>query len=100
MAGSKVSPSLVQQTTSMHTTRPFPFRRALLAGGAALIVAASALGAGAYGYLKPTATPSAPVTAVPLTTMAANQPDAQAAPVGGSDATVYEIQSSASMASF
>lgn len=84
----------------MHTTRSSRIRRALVAGGAALVVAASALGVGAYGYLKPTASPSAPITSVPLTTMTANDPSGQAAIVSDSDDTVYEIQSSASTASF
>ena len=84
----------------MHTTRPSRLRRTILAGGAALVIAASALGVGAYSYLKPTATASTPITAVPLTTMATNDSAAEAVSVAASDATVYEIQSSASTASF
>ena len=84
----------------MHTTRPARLRRTILAGGVALVIAASALGAGAYSYLKPTATASTPITAVPLTTMATNDSAAEAVSVAASDATVYEIQSSASTASF
>ena len=81
----------------MSKQRPSGFRRVVLASGAALIVATSALGTGAYSYLKPVAAPSSAVTAVPLTTMSVEQtgPDADA-----SNATVYEIQSSASTASF
>jgi polyisoprenoid-binding protein YceI len=71
-----------------------------MAGGAALVVAASALGLGAYSYLKPTAAPTAQVSVVPLTTMAANQAGVQAPSGAASDITIYEIQSSASTASF
>ncbi len=81
----------------MSKQRPSGFRRAIVAGGAALIVAASALGAGAYSYLKPVEAPSSAVAAVPLTTMSVDQTGLEAE---ASNATIYEIQSSASTASF
>jgi polyisoprenoid-binding protein YceI len=84
----------------MNNSRPTPFRRAVLAGGATLVLAASALGVGAYSYLKPTATASAPVSAIPLTTMTVDVAGAQSAATSSSSATVYEIQSSDSTASF
>jgi polyisoprenoid-binding protein YceI len=87
----------------MNTSRPSSFRRAALASGVALVIAASTLGVGAYSYLKPTATASAPVSAVPLTTMTVNLSTAQdsnSADLATADATVYEIQSTSSAASF
>ncbi|MBV9324134.1 MAG: YceI family protein [Chloroflexi bacterium] len=71
-------------------------RRLILAGGAAVIVAASAVGVGAYSYLKPTAPESAPITVVPITTMNAN--DSSAVDPNGS--TLYAIESGASEATF
>jgi polyisoprenoid-binding protein YceI len=72
------------------------FRRALLAGGAAVIVAASALGVGAYDYLKPIAPASGPIDVVPITTMSIN--DSSVLDVNGS--TLYAIESGASEATF
>jgi polyisoprenoid-binding protein YceI len=73
----------------------------MLAGGAALFIAASTLGVGAYSYLKPTATASTPISAIPLTTMTVDTPDAPSADSAtSSSAAVYEIASSESTASF
>jgi polyisoprenoid-binding protein YceI len=66
--------------------------------GAALVLSASAVGVGAYSYLKPTTPQSAPMTAVPITTMADNATDSGQAT--GTDAPIYQIESSASQASF
>jgi polyisoprenoid-binding protein YceI len=87
----------------MNTSRPSSFRRAVLVGGVALVVAASTLSAGVSSYLKPTATASAPVSAVPLTTMTVNLSaarDSNSADPMTADSTVYEIQSANSAASF
>jgi polyisoprenoid-binding protein YceI len=77
----------------MSNSRASFFRRVVLAGGVTLVIAASTLGVGAYSYLKPTATASAPVSAIALTTMAAEMPASESA-------TVFEIQSTDSTASF
>jgi polyisoprenoid-binding protein YceI len=85
----------------MNNSRRSPIRAVVLAGGAALVIAASAIGVGAYSYLKPTATASVPVSAIPLTTMTVDMTGAQAAQtVATSGAPVYEIQSSESTARF
>jgi len=70
-------------------------RKVLAASGAAVIVAASAFGVGAYSYLRPTAPASGPVEVVPITTMSAN--DASAFEDGS---TLYAIESGASEATF
>ncbi len=79
----------------MNSTSPFRFRRTALAGGAALLIVGSAVGAGAYSLLKPTAAASAPISAVPLA-----QPSSVATDAAAQTPTVYEIQSSASQATF
>jgi len=68
----------------------------LLAGGAAAIIAASAVGVGAYTYLKPTAPESGPIAAVPITTMNGN--DSSVVAADGS--TLYAVESGASEATF
>ncbi len=61
-----------------------------------MIVAASAVGVGAYTYLKPTAPQSGPVEVVPITTMNSN--DSSGVATNGS--TLYAIESGASEATF
>jgi polyisoprenoid-binding protein YceI len=61
-------------------------RRRLLAAGAALLIAASTVSLGAYSYLKPTASVSAPLQAAPIDDTA--------------NATVYEIEPGSAQASF
>jgi polyisoprenoid-binding protein YceI len=65
----------------------------LAAGGAAAIVAASAVGVGAYSYLKPTAPASGPLDVVPITTMSTNDSAADGS-------SLYAIESGASQATF
>jgi polyisoprenoid-binding protein YceI len=72
-------------------------RRALLAGGAVLVLGASALGVGTYSYLKPTAAASGPIEAIPLTVNTTLLADDAA---DTSTSSVYDIQSSTSDASF
>jgi polyisoprenoid-binding protein YceI len=70
-------------------------RNVLLASSAALVLMGSAVGATAYTYLKPPASASATLAAVPLTTMSADdqtQLDASS--------TLYALQSGASQATF
>lgn len=100
---SQVDPSQLSEAGDMQSSHPSGFRRALVAGGAVLVVGAFALGAGAYSSLKPTASASAPISAVPLTTMASNVDSALATTTSHTDtqtSTVYQIQSSGSQASF
>jgi polyisoprenoid-binding protein YceI len=68
----------------------------LLAGGAAVIVAASALGVGAYSLLKPSAAASGPIEAVPITTMDTND----SVVLANDGSTLYAIESGASQATF
>jgi polyisoprenoid-binding protein YceI len=83
----------------VHTTKPSPFRRAALAIGAALVIGSSTLGFAAYSYLKPTATASTPISAVPLTAATTNTTTtSELSTTGG--ATLYTIQASDSTASF
>jgi polyisoprenoid-binding protein YceI len=79
-----------------RASRTAGLRRALLAGGVAVIVTASAVGVGIYSYVKPTAPESGPVEAVPITTMNTN--DASSVAADGS--TLYAIESGASEATF
>ena len=72
----------------------------LMAGGAALIVAASAVGVGAYSYLKPTAAQSGPVEVVPITTMSSNDSSGLVAGTSSDGSTLYAIESGASEATF
>jgi polyisoprenoid-binding protein YceI len=82
----------------MPTTTLSPLRRVLLAGGAGVVLGATALGVGAYSYLKPTAAASAPIQTIPLTVnttqLAADASDTT------QGTTLYEIDSDASQASF
>jgi polyisoprenoid-binding protein YceI len=71
-------------------------RRILVAGGAAVILGASALGFGAYSYLKPTAPASGPIDVVPITTMNTND----SATLDATGSTLYTIESGASEATF
>ena len=72
----------------------------LVAGGVAMIVAASAVGAGAYTYLKPTAPQSGPVEVVPITSMASNDGSFAASSATSDASTLYAIESGASEATF
>ena len=95
---SQALPRLVSQTAVMNNTNlrlSRWVRTILLTGGAAVVIGASTLGFGAYSYLKPTASASGPIESVPLTDTAF----AQGASTGSS-ATIYDIQPSASQASF
>lgn len=87
----------MNSTYPVTNSRPDPLRRALLAGGATLVLTASALGGiGAYSVLKPTAAPSAPLSAVPLTTGGVETHGTTPANASG----VYAIKPSDSTASF
>lgn len=81
----------------MQRSTVSPLRRALLAGGAALVLGASALGVGAYSYLKPSAPAGGPIEAIPLTVNTTLLSDD---PADASTSSVYDIQSNASDASF
>jgi polyisoprenoid-binding protein YceI len=71
------------------------FRNVLLASSAALVLMASAVGAGAYAYLRPPAAASGELAVVPLTTMSLDdQTQTDTA------STLYAIQSGASQATF
>src|SRR5438477_3926935 len=87
----------------MKTTRRSGFRRALLAGSAALVIGSSAFGLGAYSLLKPTATASGPIAAVPLTQMTSNDAPSDTASLSAGEVasqTLYTIESGASAATF
>jgi polyisoprenoid-binding protein YceI len=85
----------------MKNSRPNRIRRAVVGASAALMVtAASTLGFGAYSYLKPTAAASGPVSAVPLTSMTVNLTDSSTESAEITGASVYDIQSTTSTASF
>ena len=90
----------------MNSPRFFsPIRRILFAGGVAAVITMSALGVTAYSYLKPTATASAAISTVPLTVISssltpADESAAAAPSVSTAGATIYDIQSSESKASF
>jgi polyisoprenoid-binding protein YceI len=84
----------------MKTSRPSSLRRAAAMGGAALVIAASTLGVGAYSYLKPTAPAGSQVSAVPLTTMSALSSTLADTDEPAAGSPVYEIQSATSSASF
>jgi polyisoprenoid-binding protein YceI len=79
-----------------RASRTAGLRRLVVAGGAAVIVAASAVGFGAYSSLKPPASESGPVEVVPITTMNTND----ASVVAATGSTLYAIESGASEATF
>jgi polyisoprenoid-binding protein YceI len=79
----------------MNSTHPSRFRRSLVAGCAALVVVGAAAGIGTYDLLKPTAAASAPSSAEPLAASTSVAADA-----ASQTPSVYQIQSSASQASF
>jgi polyisoprenoid-binding protein YceI len=89
--------------------RSATLRRALAGAGAALVLAASALGVGAYDLLKPTPAVTSPVVAVPLTVNTQVSDLQSDTPEDSSDVAVvsstsspavYEITSAESTASF
>jgi polyisoprenoid-binding protein YceI len=70
----------------MVSPRRLPLRKAVLAGGAVLVLFVASLATAAYSFLKPTAAPNGTVSAVPLATQS-----------GGS---TYQIQPTDSRARF
>jgi polyisoprenoid-binding protein YceI len=80
----------------VRASRTAGVRKVLVAGGAAVIVGASALGLGAYSYLGPTTPASGPLDVVPITTMSTDD----SATTLNDGSSLYAIESGASEATF
>jgi polyisoprenoid-binding protein YceI len=91
---------MLEDMNNPRASRTGRLRRMLVAGGAAVIVGASAVGVGAHSYFKPTAPQSGPVEVVPITTMGANDGSFAGSSTVADGSTLYAIESGASDATF